>query len=89
MRIPHDMVHIRLLPRRVPHIAPTRQDTRTRLWRRARRHFAIRRHMPPDLGKQPLDAKMRSETLPLMVEDFHQRQFLATAARRETDNSKS
>jgi hypothetical protein len=29
--------------------------------------------MPPDLSKKPLDAEMRLQALPLMVENFHQR----------------
>jgi hypothetical protein len=27
--------------------------------------------MPPDLGKHPLNTEMRSEPLPLVMDDFH------------------
>ena len=71
MRITRNVVHIRSLPRCMLHVPPTRQNPRTRLRRRTRNNFAIRRHMPPYLGKQPLDTEMRLQPLPLMVDDFH------------------
>jgi hypothetical protein len=65
------MVNIGFLPRRVPHVPPPRQNSRTRLRRRTYRHLAIRRHMPPDLSKEPLDTEMRLQPLTLVMEDFH------------------
>lgn len=90
MRIPHNVVHIGVLPRRMPHIAPPRNHPRTGIRRRTRSHFAIRRHMPPDLGKQPLDTEMRSQPLPLVVNDFHGRCIRQKAyGIRSEENSKS
>jgi hypothetical protein len=71
MRVAHDVVHIGFLPRRMPHIEHPANDTLARIRRRTRPHLAIRRHMPPDLGKEPLNAEMRLQPLPLVMEDFH------------------
>ena len=71
VRIAHDVVHVGLLPCRVLHIADPRNHTRARIRSGTRSHLAIRRHMPPDRSKQPLNAEMPLKALAFVMEDFH------------------